>query len=113
MGATYQQRGKHSWRVCVHYGRQRERTTVYSEQDAKDLVKLMVYGGDGTDTLKGGTGNDSLYGGEGNDTFTSRSSPASMWSRPSGRRGKPGRLSRRRRRPPGRRSAWRCPSSSG
>lgn len=41
MGATYQKRGKHSWRVCVHYGRQRERTTVYSEQDAKDLVKLI------------------------------------------------------------------------
>ena len=28
MGATYQKRGKGSWRVCVHYGRQRERTRV-------------------------------------------------------------------------------------
>jgi len=41
MGATYQRRGKHAWRVCVHYGRERERTTVHSEQDAKDLVKFI------------------------------------------------------------------------
>ena len=41
MGATYQKRGKGSWRVCVHAGRQRERITVHSEQDARDLVRLI------------------------------------------------------------------------
>jgi integrase len=40
MGATYERRGKH-WRVCVHYDGQRERKTVRTEQDAKDLVRYI------------------------------------------------------------------------
>src|SRR5690606_39218540 len=31
--------------------------------------ELVIYGGDGDDTLQGGLGNDELWGGEGNDTF--------------------------------------------
>jgi integrase len=38
MGATYERRGKR-WRVCVHHNGQRERKTVRTEQDAKDLVR--------------------------------------------------------------------------
>lgn len=41
MGASYQRRGKQSWRVAVHFNGQRERKTVYSEQDAKDLVRWI------------------------------------------------------------------------
>ncbi len=41
MGATYRKKNKHSWLVCVHYDRQREFKVVKSEQDAKDLVKLI------------------------------------------------------------------------
>src|SRR5437870_1587438 len=41
MGASYQRRGKRSWRVAVHFNGQRERRTVYSEQDARDLVRWI------------------------------------------------------------------------
>jgi integrase len=40
MGATYERRGKR-WRVCVHHNGQRERKTVRTEQDAKDLVRYI------------------------------------------------------------------------
>jgi len=40
MGATYERRGK-AWRVTVHWQGQRERKTVHSEQDAKDLVRYI------------------------------------------------------------------------
>jgi Ca2+-binding RTX toxin-like protein len=36
---------------------------------------LVVYGGDGDDTLQGGMGNDTLYGGNGNDTFLTAAGP--------------------------------------
>jgi hypothetical protein len=41
MGATYQKRGKKSWRVTVHWKGQREIKTVHSEQDAKALVQYI------------------------------------------------------------------------
>lgn len=41
MGATYTKRGKGSWLVTVTFKKTRERKTVHSEQDAKDLVRLI------------------------------------------------------------------------
>ncbi len=41
MGATYQKRGKGSWRVAVHWNGEREYKTVHSEQDAKALVQMV------------------------------------------------------------------------
>ena len=41
IGATYRKRGKRSWLVTVHFEKQREFKTVHSEQDARDLVKLV------------------------------------------------------------------------
>jgi len=40
LGVTYERRGK-KWRVCVHFNGQRERKTVRTEQDAKDLVRYI------------------------------------------------------------------------
>ena len=41
MGATFRRRGKRSWLVTVHHAGRREFQTVRSEQDARDLVKLV------------------------------------------------------------------------
>jgi integrase len=39
MGATYTKRGRHSWLVTAHRNGERERITVHSETDAKQLVQ--------------------------------------------------------------------------
>jgi hypothetical protein len=45
MGATYRRRdlkrGRRSWLVTIHFDKQREFATVYSEQDARDLVRQI------------------------------------------------------------------------
>ncbi len=41
MGATYQKRGKGSWRVAVHWNGDREYKTVHSEADARALIQMI------------------------------------------------------------------------
>src|SRR5262245_22755030 len=43
MPATYERRGKRSWRIIVHCGGHRERRTIHgTEKDAKDLVQHVA-----------------------------------------------------------------------